>query len=205
MVELKEEKVTISLYADIARAKTKVREIALTTGFSPLQAEELVIVISELSSNILKHADEGQLIISQLDKLIPCIKIESHDDGPGITNIEHAIGDGFSTAKSLGCGLGAVNRLMDTLDVQSPSARTGGTYICCTKRLVTHQNSSITCPFSVGIASRPYPGLDINGDAFVSIYKNNYLLVGVIDGLGHGKLAHKADNYSCRWKRRRRH
>lgn len=185
-------KITIAIAGDIARAKTVIQEIAMATGVSPPIVEDLLLVTQELGSNILKHAKEGSLTISHCAVTPAYIQLEAHDDGPGIHNIEQAIGDGFSTAGSLGYGLGTVNRLMDTMDIVSPSTRTGGTFVCCTKQLNSLHASASLCPFDVGIAAQAYPGLKVNGDAFVSCWKNDSLLVGVIDGLGHGQFAHVA-------------
>lgn len=186
-----QETLNISISADTSLAKNIIKQIATAADFPIIQTEELLIVTSELTSNLLRHAGGGQLVI-QLDDSLPSIKIESYDNGPGIIDAEQAIGDGFSTAGSLGYGLGAINRLMDTLEIKSPYTRTGGTYVCCTKQIPNIQQVVTPNPFSVTISTRPYPGFDVNGDSYLSIWQDDSLLVGVIDGLGHGEFAHQA-------------
>lgn len=46
-----------------------------------------------------------------------------------------------------------------------------------------------SCPLAVGAATRPYSAGEANGDAFVIKHGSESLLVGVIDGLGHGPYA----------------
>ena len=48
------------------------------------------------------------------------------------------------------------------------------------------------CPLDIGVATRSHPKMHVNGDAFVLKRWDDSLLVGVIDGLGHGQFAHKA-------------
>jgi serine/threonine protein phosphatase PrpC len=48
------------------------------------------------------------------------------------------------------------------------------------------------CPLAFGVATRPrQPGAE-NGDAFVVKQWAESALVGIMDGLGHGQLAHRA-------------
>lgn len=186
------ETINITAQGDIYRAKSITKEFATTIGFAPHQIEELMITISELASNILRHAGQGKLIISTIDATPQGIQLESIDQGPGIGDVEQAIADGFSTAGSLGYGLGAINRLMDTLDIQSLAAPDTGLYVQCTKRVPALASTPLPCPFSIGISTRPYLGLEVNGDAYLSIWSENSLLIGVIDGLGHGPFAYQA-------------
>ncbi|NJK28028.1 MAG: hypothetical protein HC925_05240 [Coleofasciculaceae cyanobacterium SM2_3_26] len=43
-----------------------------------------------------------------------------------------------------------------------------------------------------GAATRPYPGMNLNGDAFFIKRWGCHALVAAIDGLGHGQYAHRA-------------
>jgi serine/threonine protein phosphatase PrpC len=104
--------------------------------------------------------------------------------------VERAIADDFSTSGSLGCGLGAVNRLMDEFDVTSwPGA---GTSIVCKRWLRPDVPPALACPLVFGVATRPCRLMPVNGDAFVIKQWAESALVGVIDGLGHGQFAYRA-------------
>ena len=47
------------------------------------------------------------------------ILIVAEDEGPGIPDIELAMRDGYSTAKSLGVGLPGTKRIMDEFELTS--------------------------------------------------------------------------------------
>jgi serine/threonine protein phosphatase PrpC len=86
--------------------------------------------------------------------------------------------------------LGAINRLMDELDITSERGR--GTRIVCRKWVRQHTDSIRSCPLAFGVATRPrQPGAE-NGDAFVIKQWAESALVGIMDGLGHGQFAHCA-------------
>lgn len=178
--------------ADISRVKHCAKHICKQLTFSGRVIDELMMVTSELASNLLIHAREGKIVFSHIQGLPTGLMIESIDNGPGIGDIERAITDGFSTSQSLGYGLGTVNRLMDTLEVKSDNTKTLGTWICCCRYLPVSTHPPQRLPFEVGVASRPKPGMQVNGDGFIVQSFGKSLLVGVIDGLGHGQLAHEA-------------
>ena len=103
-----------------------------------------------------------------------------------------AITDGFSTAGSLGYGLGAVNRLMDDFGIASRGQGGQGTRIVC-QRWRSLKNPAVKpCPLVLGAATRPLPAMVKNGDAFVLERWGESALVGVIDGVGHGQSAFQA-------------
>ena len=110
--------------------------------------------MTELATNLIKHAQGGTLTLTPLaDGGRVGLEIESHDNGPGIADVEQALGDRFSTAGTRGTGLGAVNRLMDELDITSRRGR--GTRIVCRKWLREHRPSLRPCPLAFGVATRP--------------------------------------------------
>jgi serine phosphatase RsbU (regulator of sigma subunit) len=56
-----------------------------------------------------------------------------------------------------------------------------------------HPLTATQLPVEVGARSRPYPGLKVNGDAYVMRFLGGRrILAAVIDGLGHGIEAHEA-------------
>ena len=185
--------------SDAAEARRMVAAMADSIGFESQAREELVLVVSELGSNLVKHASSGgKLILTRLDESGRLgIQIESEDAGPGIPNIDEAMGDGFSTKDSRGSGLGAVNRLMDEMEIASQP--TTGTRVRCRKWIRNYPRSLRDCPLEFGVASRPHPMCDLNGDTFVIKKWAESALVGVIDGLGHGQFAHRAAQSARRY------
>jgi len=179
--------------SDVTVARRAATAMALAIGFDEKVAEEIVIAVSELASNLVRHAKCGTLTLTPLNEGGRIgIRIESQDSGPGIVDVEQAMTDGVSTAGSLGYGLGAVNRLMDEFAITSQQGAGGGTRIVC-KRWVRGEASSVTpCPLAFGAATRAHPMMAVNGDAFVIKRWGTSALVAVIDGVGHGQFAQHA-------------
>ncbi|MEJ2079383.1 MAG: ATP-binding protein/SpoIIE family protein phosphatase [Acidobacteriota bacterium] len=175
----------------IGDARREARALATALGFEPLQCEEIALTLTELAANLVRHAGGGTLTLTPLaDAGRVGLEIQSHDEGPGIADVEQALGDRYSTAGTRGTGLGTVNRLMDQFDIIS--RRGSGTHIICRKWLRNHRVSNRPCPLSFGVATRPRVPGDANGDAFVVHRWAESALVAVIDGLGHGQSAHRA-------------
>lgn len=191
--DIASQSIDVSQVGDEARARQAGKSMAHELGFGLREREEVAIVVSELASNLLKHAGHGTLTLIPLrDNERTGIQIESVDDGPGIADVEQAITDGFSTAGSLGYGLGAVNRLMDEFDITSRNREGKGTRIVCQRWRSLKNPALKPCPLDIGAATRPYPAMEKNGDAFVLVRWGESVLVGIIDGVGHGPLAYQA-------------
>jgi len=175
---------------DAKKAPAALRKFAEKIGFSEIECEEIALVCTELASNLLKHAGGGVLKARMLEtEDRKGIEIECDDDGPGIPDIELAVTDGYSTAGSLGTGLGTVNRIMDLLDFQSKS-RAGLRVLC--QRWIRRADKLSLKLLEFGAATRACRMLPENGDSFIMKRWERCALVGVIDGLGHGRFAQKA-------------
>lgn len=183
---------------DVTVVKRRAKEIASDLGFAAGPCEELALVACELASNLLKHAGRGilRLVPLEVEERVG-LHMEAEDRGPGIADVELAMTDGFSTAGSLGGGLGLVNRLMDHLDITSISGQ--GTSIRCERWVRSAARSAGLSPLDLGVATRVYPGMEMNGDAFVLRQWDGHALVAVIDGLGHGQFAHRAAQAARRY------
>ncbi len=186
----------VSHASDVGESRRLIRTLANELGFSTKEIEELAIAVSELASNLVKHAAGGGLltVTPVEDERGLGIRLESLDNGPGIVDFEQAIANGFSTAGSLGCGLGAVNRLCDEFEIQPRVDGKTGTQITCLRWKREPIRKTIACPLSFGVATRAYRNMEYNGDSFVVRTWNESALVALIDGLGHGKNASEAAN-----------
>src|ERR1039458_3532327 len=166
---------------DVAGARQAAKILAHGLGFGPIPLEEIALATTELATNLVKHALGGRLILTPLTAdAAPGLQTESLDHGPGIRDVELAMEDRFSTAGSRGTGLGAVNRLMDELEIISQPGRV--TAIICRKWVRQYAPSLRPCPLACGIATRPRPPGPENGDAFVHKQWAESVLVGIIDG-----------------------
>lgn len=181
----------VSHPVEVGTARRAVKTLVQEVGLEPLVGDKVALVVSELATNLIRHAGGGRLVLTPL-----CaegrlgIRVESIDQGPGIPNIPLAMKDGFSTAGGFGTGLGTIHRLMDELTIDSSPGQ--GTYIVCSKWGKLPANPSRACPLDIGVATRPKPDYEQNGDSFVIVRGEDYVLVGVIDGLGHGPPAQLA-------------
>jgi anti-sigma regulatory factor (Ser/Thr protein kinase) len=101
-----------------------VRSFAAKIGFHREVVEELVIVVSELASNILKYGRRGHIELTALDQ---GIEIVASDETPPF-DLELSLRDGYDARGKLdparvygrsgiGAGLGAVSRLSDHVEL----------------------------------------------------------------------------------------
>ncbi len=183
----------ISNSAEVIAIRRIAKEMAHNIGFDECTREEISLVVSELASNIIKHAQRGIITLTPVcSEQCDGLMIEAEDDGEGFNEFT-AMKDGFSTSGTLGMGLGAINRLMDEFDILARE-ELSGTRIVCKRWLNDNSNHGQHCPLDFGIFSRPKQSEVVNGDSFIIKHIRGASLVGVIDGVGHGVLAHQAAN-----------
>lgn len=98
-------------------------EIKRACGGIDMRSNDVRAIITscrELCTNIINHAGGGALswyLVTEDDKT--GIEVLAEDDGPGITDVEQALVDGFSTYGGLGLGLGGIGRMMDSIRIDS--------------------------------------------------------------------------------------
>ena len=120
--------------ADIVTARQKGRELAAAVGFSSTEQTVIALAISEIARNIVTYAGRGKVFISRTEEGgRRGVLVIAADEGPGIADIELAMRDGYSTARSLGVGLPGTRRIMDEFQVESSVGK--GTTIRMTKWL----------------------------------------------------------------------
>ena len=113
-------RVAIAAPVDVERARREARALARAQRFSGVDVERLVLAVSELATNLLRYAQEGEIILTARPGVDHTgIEVESRDRGPGIPNITQALEDGFSTGGGFGDGLPAVRRLLDSFEIES--------------------------------------------------------------------------------------
>ncbi len=105
---------------DILLACQKGRALAARLNFSGNDQVVVVIAISEVARNILEHAGQGEVALGAIERDgREGIIVIAGDEGPGISDIEQALQDGYSTGKGLGLGLSGAKRLMDEFEITS--------------------------------------------------------------------------------------
>jgi len=115
-----EVKISIESELDIVTARQKGRELAAGLGFSGTDQTLLATAISEVARNIVSYAGRGEIVFTSLNEDgRPGIMVVAQDQGPGISNVEQAMRDGYSTGNSLGVGLPGTRRLVDDFALAS--------------------------------------------------------------------------------------
>lgn len=115
-----------SVYA----ARSQVRGFAAKIGFEAEVVEELVVVVSELASNIVKYGRRGRILLQAIDpeEGVRGIVIAAEDETPPF-DLTGSLRDGYDARGKLdpasvfgrggiGAGLGAVARFSDKIDLE---------------------------------------------------------------------------------------
>lgn len=193
MTPVDDDAVAVAGKADVLVAGRRARRVAGEVGFEDAAIEEVALAVHELASNIVKHAGEGAIALDPVaDGDCRGVEVRAHDSGPGIADVDRAVVDGYSTAGGLGGGLGTVLRLMDDVVIDADGPPEAGATVTATRWEGTRAAGPESPPLAVGAATRPKPGREAIGDAFLVEHGDGETLVGVIDGLGHGRAAHEA-------------
>jgi serine/threonine-protein kinase RsbT len=110
---------------DADQARREARRLANGLGFSVADAESVALAASELAMNLHRYAEDGEIVLRVVeDGARRGIEIESKDAGPGITDPDLALQDGYTTGGGLGSGLPSARRLMDEFALTTTSAGT---------------------------------------------------------------------------------
>jgi serine/threonine-protein kinase RsbT len=105
---------------DIVLGRQTVRRLAQEQGFSLVEQTKLVTAASELARNALLYAGGGDLKWEILmDGARRGVRLVFQDSGPGISDLERAMTDGWSSGKGLGLGLSGARRLVNEFELQS--------------------------------------------------------------------------------------
>ena len=113
----------------VAAARRTVQARATAIGLSNLEITKFVTAASELARNVLVHGGGGTMTMHDLQRDgKPGLQLDFQDQGPGIADVPQALVDGFSSANSLGLGLGGAKRLVQHFEIVS-SAPGAGTHI----------------------------------------------------------------------------
>ncbi len=153
---------------------------------------DLAIVAAEAAGNLVKHADAGVVLVRPVRAGGEAgVELVAVDAGPGMADVDHALGDGHSTAGTLGIGLGSILRQADWADLHSVPGK--GTV------LVAQVWPGPPPPpaWAAGLV-RPMTGEPVCGDAYAVREIDGRRQVMVCDGLGHGRLAEAAAQAAVR-------
>jgi anti-sigma regulatory factor (Ser/Thr protein kinase) len=172
----------------VGQARRHAESLAQQAGLDPVHAGRIALVITELGSNLVRHASSGTLLIAWKPERAE-MEIVAIDRGPGIADVARSLGDGYSTGGTPGTGLGAVQRLASEFHLHSVVP--DGTVMVARVRpanappLPAH--GIVAAGLSVALV-----GERVCGDAWAVAFDSGGASLVVADGLGHGPDAAEA-------------
>lgn len=170
-------------------ARRAAVDLATSLGMNETECGKIAIVVTEMASNLVKHAQHGKLLCEPVRHNGAFgLRVLSLDNGPGIRNIAAALEDGYSTFGSPGNGLGAVRRLSTEFDLYSAP----GLGTCILAEFFSQKKPSANQSFSLGVVSLAIRGESVCGDGWGTRATVDRSFFMVVDGLGHGIFAAEA-------------
>lgn len=165
----------------VGEARRHAALLAAGCAFDEVAAGRLALVVTELATNLVKHARHGRLwLLAQPAR--HQVEVVSVDQGPGIADIERSLGDGVSTAGTPGTGLGAVQRLSQLFDLHS--RQPDGSIVLA--RVQAREAPAAQVATCAGAVSLNAPGESVCGDGWAFAQDGAQAALMVADGLGHG-------------------
>ena len=166
--------------SQVAQARRMGAAIAADVRLDAERAGRLALVVTESGTNLLRHAGGGQILLQPGNGHgVAAVEMLALDRGPGMTNVDRCLEDGYSTAGGAGTGLGAMRRLSTVFDVYSRPGH--GTAI------LSRVGEAAARPrVTVNGVCIPARGEDRCGDAWDEEPRADGVTILVVDGLGHG-------------------
>jgi anti-sigma regulatory factor (Ser/Thr protein kinase) len=180
-----------------AEVRRVARKLASDIGLDESAVERVAIGVTEVCTNILKHAVRGSVLLRVTENGNLALEVLALDKGPGMTNLEQCLRDGFSTGGSAGQGLGAIMRLSTASDFYTvPGQGTAVLAKWSTQEAKPPSTNGPGCrnprKLSVGAVNVCKPGQLVCGDAWGVEQNERESVLMVADGLGHGPEAKAA-------------
>lgn len=187
---------TISSGASQVLVRSKLRAVSRRMGFAEVARERIELIANELVTNQVKHAGgHGLMQVWEIGGQHPALDIFALDFGPGVANLPVAMQDGYTTAGTMGKGLGAVSRLAAESGFytvpEAIAADLPWHGLAVWARLYAKgRPSAQSC--QTGTFLRAYQDAACNGDAIFPRFNGRRVRWLHCDGLGHGQAAAEA-------------
>ena len=184
--------------SQIAEPRRTAQWLASCLEFSEERVGRAALIVSELASNLAKHAQRGEVLMRTLtaeDGEPSGIEILALDKGPGMPDVALSRRDGYSTSGTLGHGLGAIERQADSFEIYTHKS---GTVIATRMWRTGPPAAGPGSRFEVGAVQVSKAGEAVCGDAWSWRMREGRMAVFVADGLGHGLPAHEAAESAIR-------
>jgi len=161
--------------SQVAEARRRALAATAQLGFDATLAGQVALVVTELATNLLKHGHGGEVLLMRGERRLDVLAL---DAGPGMRDVAACLADGYSTAGTLGQGLGAVRR--QASDVRVASWGGLGTAVLARfgEPALEHE--------TLGAVVVAKPGEEACGDGWCAHEDDEARTLMVVDGLGHG-------------------
>ena len=170
-------------------ARREAMSYARGIGFDDVETGRVGIVVSEAATNMVKHAQGGRLLVQpSADDDGRGLEALALDVGPGMANLPAMMRDGTSTGATPGTGLGAIQRQSGRFDIWTAPARGTAVYAGFWR----DGGGPAAGALRVGGVCVPIAGETHCGDDWAIARRDGRLVVFVVDGVGHGAVAHEA-------------
>lgn len=176
--------------------RSKLRAVSRRMGFTDTARERIELIANELITNQVKHAGgHGLMQVWEVAGAHPALDIFALDFGPGIPNLPAAMSDGYTTAGTMGKGLGAVARLAAEsgfYTMPAGMAEDAPWHGLAVWARIYVKNKPPPQPVQTGMFLRAYQDAAFNGDAIFQHVGRHSARWLHCDGLGHGQPAAEA-------------
>lgn len=176
----------------VAESRRAVLTLARRLQFSEERAERAALIVTELATNLAKHARGGEILMQPLSTASGepnGLEIVAVDKGPGIPDLALSRRDGHSTTGSLGYGLGAIERQADAFEMYTQPS---GTATVASVLREGRRTPAAEGRYDIGSVLVSKAGEEVSGDAWTWRARDERLSIVLADGLGHGLHAHEA-------------
>jgi serine/threonine-protein kinase RsbT len=114
------ESLPIRISDDVVLVRQAVRKKSVSLGLNLVDQTKVVTASSELARNTLDHGGGGSVLLEMVENgTRQGLRLTFEDQGPGITDIDLALTDGYTTGNGMGLGLSGSKRLSHEFELWS--------------------------------------------------------------------------------------
>jgi anti-sigma regulatory factor (Ser/Thr protein kinase) len=178
----------------VGTARRGAEGLAGRLGLVADRVAEVGLAVTEIATNVQRHGGGGSLLLRAIRHASTAtLEVVAMDAGPGMVDVTASRRDGHSSAGTLGVGMGAVDRLADSVEISSLPER--GTVVIA--RFQGDRSRAAIQESAAGI-TRAIAGETVCGDSYAVRQEGDRTLMMVADGSGHGPLAAAASREAVR-------
>lgn len=117
---LKKVELLLAHQEDVVAVRQSTRSYAVEIGLTIIDQTKIVTAASELARNTVVHGGGGKVTLEMIKEASrQGLRLTFEDKGPGISDLERAMQDGYTSGGGLGLGLGGSKRLCNEFLIES--------------------------------------------------------------------------------------